>query len=145
MAIDRATARRPVAHHPKPSTTVPTWMKAVTKLTRAQLQRHELHVDTAKGKAELAKAPASVQAFFKLQQAATADNDGDATVMKLPAGKTTAYAVRWVSEDGSLDRLFVYDHLGKPVAKGWTDEGGAYKWSAAHGAFKLDDTPHGAN
>jgi hypothetical protein len=131
MSINRVASHRPVAtpHH-KPAA-APAWLKSFEHLTRTQLSR--LPAPAA------STLPKSVATFWKQQQDALADNDGSAAIMKIGS---KGYAIRWTSEDSSLDRLFVYDHAGKPVAKGWTDTGGAFKWSPAKSAFHVDDTPH---
>jgi hypothetical protein len=159
MAIARTT-HRPVQHHHTPAEQKPaTWMKGLARLVGNEsdnLDHYELtgpnsaDPSSAQGKAIAAKFPASVQGFFKKQLDALADNDGSAALLKFPLSevdsklKGNAIAVRWTSEDQNLDRLFVFDQSGKPVAKAWTDTGANFKWEPAKGPFQVDDTPHTA-
>ena len=135
----------------------PLWTKGLEKLVKEQgdnLDSYE-HVgpnatdpSSAKGKAFVATLPKAVREFFAKQEGALADNDGTAAVLKIPLSevsphlKGNAIAVRWTSEDQSLDRLFVFTSSGEPVAKGWTDGKADFKWEPARAPFKIDDSPH---
>jgi hypothetical protein len=135
----RAQAPQPRVTQPAKQK-LPAWMRAVTQLTRRQLDANAFPIDPNNGNPEVAKAPKTVQDFCALQQDALGDNDGKAALIKLP-GRSGAWAVRWHSENHKLDRLFVFDRAGKPIAKGWTDTGHAYKWVPAKGPFTVDDMP----
>jgi hypothetical protein len=132
------------------------WMPGLEKLVKAQagkLDRYEqiganTDANSPKGRAALANLPAGVREFFNKQLGAIADNDGSAAAYKFPLSdlspnlKGAAFAVRWTSEDGSLDRLWVFDSSGKGIAKGTTDSAGDLSWTLTSGPFQIDDTPH---
>jgi len=141
----------------QPAQKTPTWAAGLAKLVEDEcdnLDHYELvgpnSADPAskKGKALEAKFPKAVREFFEKQETALADNDGSAALLKFPLSevkkglKGDAIAVRWTSEDQTLDRLFVFDSKGTPVEKGWTDVGANFKWEPAKGPFAVDDTPH---
>jgi hypothetical protein len=158
MSIGRLSSHHPVhAHHDASAAKAPAWTKGLAKLVSEQADNLDAYehvgpnatdANTAKGKALIATFPKAVQDFFKKQQIALRDNDGDAALLKFPLKeispnlKGNALAVRWTSEDGTLDRLFVFDATGKPVTKGWTDTGANFKWQPAKGPFAIDDSPH---
>src|SRR2546425_337387 len=129
MSINPLGQKLPVSTHHRTHTQHrnPAWVKALPKAVDAQrtnLAKWEIvgpnsaDADSSAGKAALAKLPATVRAFFAKQQGALPDNDGSAMVLKVPLSDVkagthgSAYAVRWLSEDESLDRLFVYDSAG---------------------------------
>ena len=160
MTIPRIQHARLLAPaHPSAHAVAPKWLAGLEKLTRAQADNLDAYEkvgpnssasDSAKGKAAIAAMPKSVRDFFAKQESAARDNDGAPALLRFnlseisPKLHGSAYAVRWTSEDQSLDRLFVYDQTGKEVAKGTTDTGGDYKWTLAKAGkpFAIDDSPH---
>jgi hypothetical protein len=155
MSMKVSAAASHKAHHT--SKPPPAWMHGLTKVVNEhrstlsqweQLGPDSADATTPQGAALLAKFPAGVQAFFKSQMSAAADNDGSVALLKIPLSSVSsrlhgaATAVRWTSEDQQLDRLFVYDTHGKPLTKGWTDTGGAFRWHHATAPFQIDDSPH---
>ena len=161
MSVNRVNSghvhHTPAAQSLHPAAKPPTWMTGLKKLLKEEadnLDHYELlgpdatEPDSAAGKKTLAGLPAGVRDFFKKQQGALPDNDGTAGVYKFDLKEVAgglsgaAYGVRWTSEDQSLDRLFIFDHAGRPVAKGSTDNAGDYAWTLPKGPFQIDDTPH---
>src|SRR5438874_7727413 len=142
----KATSQQPThsaAHH---ANKAPEWMHGLEKLIHRDAQtlnKFELvgpnssDPASASGKTALAGAPASVRDFMNKQDTALADNDGSAALYKFPLKdvssklKGDAWAVRWTSEDGQLNRMWIFDAAGHGVAKGSSETGGALTWKAA--------------
>lgn len=160
MAIQGIAANRTANRPPAPAAAGTSGLvKGLAKLIDEQadnLDAYELvgpdaaDAGSAKGKAIAKSFPQAAQAFFQKQLDAARDNDGSPALLKIPLSevsdklKGSAFVVRWTSEDQNLDRLFVFDRAGKPIAKGWTDTGADFKWEPAKGPFRIDDTPHSA-
>lgn len=111
-------------HHIPVEQPTPHWAKTVEKDIQDRLSNSDVGIDQSEvAQKDLGKFPDEVRKLYFAQQSDARDNDGSVAAYEFPLTKTrSAFAVRWTSEDGQLDRIYLFNSQGKSVSTGHTDD-----------------------
>jgi hypothetical protein len=124
--MPRIDSNKAAAHHVRVESPTPHWAKKVEADIQDRLSNSDVGIDESEvAQKDLGKFPDEARKLYFAQQTDARDNDGQVRAYEFPIDKKhSGFAVRWTSEDGQLDRIYLFNSQGKSVSTGHTDDAG---------------------
>jgi hypothetical protein len=114
-----------------PTSHAPAFTGGLERLIQSNLSNNDVGIDEYQlnGK-DIGKLPDAARKFYFAQVKDARDNDGTPAAYQFDLSEVNknlggkAFAVRWTSEDGQMDRIWLYGQNGTKLAKGSTNDAG---------------------